>query len=447
MNSLTVKWIGSLLLTSLLGVVLVGLFAYQTTVSEFDRLRMEQSRDVFLQDVMNYYQNTGTWSGLEEWLYTSDMPSPDAGRHALPRFFALADVDGSVVLGRGPFEPGEQVSTRMLDDGTPIIINGETVGVVLLAEPQPALDPREQGYLNRTNQALLIGAFGAGTTALLIGMALARHFSRPLTELTSAIAAMAQGDLNQQVPVRSHDELGKLAEAFNGMSTQVHRANHLRKQMTADIAHDLRTPLTVISGYLEALRDGTLKPTPERFEAMNQEALLLRRLIEDLRILSLADAGELKLMRQTIAPRDLLEQVRQAFEPLANEQQIALQVIVDGLLPDIQVDRERMAQVLGNLVSNALRYTSAGGSITLQARRRNAALQITVRDTGAGMPAESLTNIFERFYRIDESRHQSHSETGLGLAIVKSIVEAHGGTISAESQIGVGTSMMITLIS
>jgi signal transduction histidine kinase len=327
----------------------------------------------------------------------------------------------------------------------PILIDGEPVGVVLVAEPQPALDPREQTYLNRTNQALLIGAVGAGVTALMIGMLLARLFSRPLTELTTAITAMAQGELNQQVQVHSRDELGKLAEAFNQMSAKVHRANHLRQQMTADIAHDLRTPLTVISGYLEALRDGTLKPTPERFEVMNQEALLLRRLIEDLRTLSLADAGELKLIRQKIQPLELLEQVRQSFEPIASEQQVILKVHVDDLLPDVHVDRERMVQVFENLVSNALRYTSVGGMVTLQARRCSADVCITVQDTGAGIAPDQLMNIFERFYRVDESRQQSAHETGLGLAIAKSIVEAHGGRITAESQRGIGTSMTIML--
>lgn len=445
MNSLAIKWVGSLLLTSLVGVALVGIFAYQTTVSEFDRLRMEQSRDAFLQDVTNYYRTNGTWSGLDAWLYEQDAASSGYERPVPPRLFALADVDGHIVLGHGPFIRGEQVSARMLDDGTPILIDGEPVGVVLVAEPQPALDPREQTYLNRTNQALLIGAVGAGVTALMIGMLLARLFSRPLTELTTAITAMAQGELNQQVQVHSRDELGKLAEAFNQMSAKVHRANHLRQQMTADIAHDLRTPLTVISGYLEALRDGTLKPTPERFEVMNQEALLLRRLIEDLRTLSLADAGELKLIRQKIQPLELLEQVKQSFEPIASEQQVILKVHVDDLLPDVHVDRERMVQVFENLVSNALRYTSVGGTVTLQARRCSADVCITVQDTGAGIAPDQLMNIFERFYRVDESRQQSAHETGLGLAIAKSIVEAHGGRITAESQRGIGTSMTIML--
>jgi signal transduction histidine kinase len=292
---------------------------------------------------------------------------------------------------------------------------------------------------------LLIGAVGATSLALLIGIILSRHFLRPLSELTVAIQAMRQGNLNQQVQVRTRDELGTLAQAFNDMSAQIHRANQLRQQMTADIAHDLRTPLMVISGYLEALRDGTFAPTPDRFEAMNREALVLKRLVEDLRTLSLADAGELKLQRQSIQPQELLGQVKQSFEPIADEQQVTLRLEVEPNLPDIDVDRERMVQVLANLVSNALHFTPEGGSVTLLARREGDKVQIAVKDTGSGIPEDKLANIFERFYRVEEARSQNRGESGLGLAIAKSIVEAHQGTIKAESQLGAGTSLTITL--
>lgn len=215
--------------------------------------------------------------------------------------------------------------------------------------------------------------------------------------------------------------------------------------MTADIAHDLRTPLMVISGYLEALRDGTFEATPERFEAMNREALLLKRLVEDLRTLSLADAGELKLVYQPVQPRELLEQVRESFEPIADDQAVAIKVQADEQLPELQIDRERIIQVLANLVSNALHYTPAGGSVTLIARNQPGGVQLAVRDTGSGIPEDKLPNVFERFYRVEESRTENQGESGLGLAIAKSIVEAHHGTIAAESRVGEGTSIMITL--
>ncbi len=443
MRSLAFKWIATLLVTSLIGVALVGLFAYRTTVNEFDRLRVEQAKTTFVEEAAGYYRDYGSWDGLESWL-RMQYPPPDEG-HPPPQLCALADADGVVVVGGGPFHVGESVEQVELAKGTSITVYGERVGTALVAAPPPGPDPRQQEYLNRTMQALIIGAVGAGAAALLVGLLLSQHYLRPLAELTRAITAMRQGDLNQQVQVRTQDELGDLARTFNEMSADVHRANQLRKQMTADIAHDLRTPLMVISGYLEALRDGTFQPTPERFEAMNREAQLLKRLVEDLRTLSLADAGKLKLVYQPVQPRELLEQVKESFEPIADEQQVALQVQTDENLPELRVDRERMVQVLANLIRNALHYTPAGGSVTLRAHRQTGSVQLAVSDTGPGIPADKLPNIFERFYRIEESRTENGGESGLGLAIARSIVEAHRGTIAAESRVGVGTSLTISL--
>lgn len=441
-RSLTLKWVVTLMLTSLLGLVLAGLFFYLSTQNEFNQLRMRQLQTAFVEDVTAYFQDNQGWEGIETRLRENLRPFRV---QVTPQLFALADADGVVIAGFGPFHASQRVSSDQLDAGIPIIVDGERIGTALLAMPPPELDPREQGYLRNTRLALLAGAIAASFVALLIGILLSRHFLSPLKELTNAISAVKQGDLAQQVPVRTTDELGKLAQAFNQMSAELSRANQLRKQMTADIAHDLRTPLMVISGYLEALRDGTLQPTAERFDLMNQEATLLRRLIEDLRTLSLADAGELKLVCLSVQSRELLAQVQQSFEPIAAEQQVNLRVEADDTLPAIQVDRERMVQVLENLVSNALRYTPAEGVITLRASQQQDNLRLAVTDTGPGIPEDQLMNIFERFYRIEESRSQNNGESGLGLAIAKSIVEAHHGTIAAESQIGVGTSIMIDL--
>lgn len=446
MRSLAVKWIVTLLITSLVGVVLVGAFAYRTTTTEFDRLRIEQARSTLLSQLTNYYRTFQTWDGVESWLRADSFPSRPQGGGSPPQQFAVVDASGKVVVEHGPFHFGEQISPEALKDGYAVEVDGEHVGTILLATPPPALDPREQRYLYNTNQALLVGAIGASAVAVLLGIVLSRHFLDPLTELTSAIAAMRQGKLGQQVEVRTRDELGELAQTFNQMSADLARASQLRQQMTADIAHDLRTPLTVISGYLEALRDGTLQPTPARFEAMSQEALLLRRLVDDLRILSLADAGELKLQPEPVLPRELLEQAQQSFEPMAQEQQVTLSVTPGAALPPVEIDRARMTQVLANLVTNALRYTPAGGTITLSAQRRDGTVELKIADTGEGIPADKLPNIFERFYRTEESRHQSQNgESGLGLAIAKSIVEAHGGGITAESQVGKGTTFTIVL--
>ena len=230
------------------------------------------------------------------------------------------------------------------------------------------MNPEENLFLMRTNQALLMAVAGALLVALLSGFVLARTLIRPIQAMTQAAQNMAAGQLNQQVEVKSQDELGKLAGAFNRMSAEVTRANQQRRQMTADIAHDLRTPLTVIAGYIEAMRDGVLKPTPERMTLIYTEIERLQNLVGDLKMLSQVDAGELPLHPQPIEPRRLLEQAASTFQHRAGQQQVELHVQAVDNLPSICVDEARMMQVFGNLLTNALRYTPSGGKIQLEWR-------------------------------------------------------------------------------
>ncbi len=212
-----------------------------------------------------------------------------------------------------------------------------------------------------------------------------------------------------------------------------------------DIAHDLRTPLTVISGYVESLRDGVLAPTTERFDTIYREVQHLQTLVEDLRTLSLADAGELRLNREPVSSRDLLESVAATFSHKAESRRIALRVNCAEDISDINVDIARMNEVFGNLVSNALRYTSEGGTITLSAQQDAGRVRLAVADDGAGIAPEALPHIFERFYRADTSRTDNAGESGLGLAIARSIVVAHGGTLEATSALGLGATFTMTL--
>lgn len=442
-RSITFKWTATLLLTSLIGVVLVGMFAYRTTVTEFDRLLTDQAEADFIEAVTLYYQANGSWDGVADWL-GQQRRGGERPRRGRQQPFALIDNRGVVVADHPPLDLGQRVAPTRLGNGTPVVINGERVGTALLVQP-PQLDPREQRYVASTNRALLIGAVGASATALVVGLLLSRQFLRPLADLTRAITAMRSGELNQQVAIRSEDELGTLAQTFNEMSTELARANHLRRQMTADIAHDLRTPLTVIGGYLEALQDGTLKPTPERFQVMHEEVMLLQRLVEDLRTLSLADAGELPVVRSNTSPADLLARVATSFDTAAAAADVTLTVEAGAALPTVRLDAERMVQVLGNLVTNALRYTPAGGQITLWARQERDATVLMVTDTGVGIEPDDLPKIFDRFYRGDPARQAEGGASGLGLAIARSIVEAHGGTLTAASTVGKGTTITIRL--
>ncbi|OUC06367.1 histidine kinase, partial [Litorilinea aerophila] len=335
---------------------------------------------------------------------------------------------------------------RELAGGVPIRVNDQVVGWLLIDWPRSRQLPGspEQDFLSRINRAIVLGALGATAVALLLGVILARTLTRPIRELTAATQQVAQGDLGHQVEIHTQDELGELASSFNQMSARLARANQLRRQMTADIAHDLRTPLSVILGYTEALSEAKLPGSPEIYEVMHAEAQHLSRLIDDLRTLSLADAGELPLFREETEPGALLSRVAMAQRPQAEQRGVTLTVRQEASLPTIQVDPERMVQVLGNLVGNALRYTPAGGTIELAAYPTAGGVVLQVRDTGSGIDPEDLPYIFERFYRGDKARHEN-GESGLGLAIAKSLVEAHGGTIQVESTPGEGTTFRITL--
>jgi signal transduction histidine kinase len=359
----------------------------------------------------------------------------------------LLDQDGRVLYSQ-VYEVDQQLTPQESRQAVPVEVAGETVGWVIFPRPAP-LGSRpgspEAIFLNSIRWAILLGSFVAVIVALVLGIFLARTLTHPLRELTEATRALARGALGRQVPVRSNDELGELTAAFNHMSADLAQSTRQRRQMTADIAHDLRTPLSVILGYTEALSDGKIPGGPEIYQVMHGEAEQLQRLIEDLRLLSLADTGELTLNRLRTSPRSLLERTAAAYAVNAQEKEIDLEIDIAAELPDIDVDPERMAQVLGNLVSNAIRHTPYGGTIRFSAGRTADAVFLRVTDTGEGIGPEDLPYVFDRFYRGDPARSSATGESGLGLAIARSLVETHGGTISLESSLGKGSTFTVTL--
>lgn len=442
-QSLTLKLTLAFVVVSLVGTVLVAFLAGQTTSAEFDRFRLERGRIDFLEKVSTHYQTVGSWAGINEQRRPGS-PRPGGDNPPLNVAFALVNTSGQVIIPNREYRPDQRISDRDLAQGLPVEVAGQRVGTIL----DPSIAPRnsaEAQYVARINNALIIAAVGAMTLALLLAVILARTLTRPLHELTEATQAMTRGNLEQRVPVRSKDELGRLAAAFNTMSADLAESNRLRQQMTADIAHDLRSPLAVIAGYTEGLRDGVLSPKLTIFETMHREVGYLQQLVEDLRTLSLADANALPLHRVPIEPHTLLADTAAAFQHQAEQQQVQLSVANEAVLPLIDVDPERMSRVLGNLVSNALRYTPTGGQIKLAAEAKEEAVILSVIDSGSGIAPEQLPHIFDRFYRADEARQQDSGESGLGLAIAKSIVEAHGGTITAASKIGEGTKFSVWL--
>jgi signal transduction histidine kinase len=452
MRSLTAKLILAFLVASVAGVVLAAIFIRQFVAQQFNDYVLGQHRAAFIAKAGSYYAERGTWAGVGPWLHDhppEDSPAPRVpGDPPAPQNhasgFVLLDLGGRVQIPFDRYRPDTIVSSAERAAGTPVVVNGQTVGTVLTVE-LTVHDPAVAQYLVQTDGALAAAGLVVIGIALVLGGLLARRITRPLRELTVAAQGIAAGDLGRRVPVRSHDELGTLATQFNRMSADLERATQLRRQMTADIAHDLRTPLTVLAGYLEALHDEVLKPTPERFATLYDETQLLLRLVEDLHTLALADAGELRLSRQPLAPRQLVERIAATHQHAAAQQGIALAVEAEEPLPEVSVDPEWMIRVLTNLVGNALRHTPAGGQVTLTVRSAPDQVQLIVTDTGSGIAPEHLSSIFERFYRADPARHATTGGSGLGLAIVKSLVEAHGGQVAVASALGQGTAFTITL--
>jgi signal transduction histidine kinase len=448
MNSLTWKLGLAFLVVSITGAIVAAIFVRIATQQGFQDVARSHAESDFVTEVANYYQNNGySWDGILEHLRNqSPQNNPDPHYTSTPPlFFVLLDQQGKVLIpGRG-YQPGQIVPADQRSHSIPVKVNGQTVGTVITGTAPP-LSPSDAQFLATTERALLLGTLAAFLIAMGLGIILARSLTRPVRELTSALHAMANGELQQAVPVRSQDELGQLSTAFNKMSADLAFANQQRRQMTADIAHDLRTPVTVIAGYLEGLRDGVLQPTPERFAILYDEAQHLQRLIEDLRTLSLADAGELTLNCQAIKPYTLLQRIAEIYRHQAEQQGINLQVMADEKQAAIDIDIERIVQVLRNLVSNALRYTPPGGTITLSANQNAQGTLLAVHDTGQGIMPDALPRIFERFFRADTSRTQSQGGgSGLGLAIAKALVEAQEGKISVDSQLGKGTTFSILL--
>jgi signal transduction histidine kinase len=303
----------------------------------------------------------------------------------------------------------------------------------------------EENFLNSVNSSMLQAVIVAGFVALLLTLILANTILRPIRALTLATSHMEQGDLSQRVKIKTRDEIGGLAHAFNTMAESLERSEQLRRNLMSDVAHELRTPLTNIRGYLEALQDQLVEPDPDVIALLYEEAVLLSRLVTDLQDLTLAEAGQLHLQLAPIALEDIITIAVNGLALQAKSKQLSLQVDVPIDLPLVEADPQRVGQILRNLLSNAIKHTLPEGKVCVSAKTAGQEVEVNVQDTGVGIAAEHLPYLFKRFYRADRSRSRATGGTGLGLAIVEQLVQAHGGHVSVKSQEGKGTCFTFTL--
>lgn len=441
-RSLSFKLVAAFLLVSLVGTtVAAGYVAYITT-ERFSRYVTEQFRLRAAERWADYYRITGSWEGVREAIPMEEPSSPGA----MPMgSVALADSQGRVIVAGAGFLANQRVPMHLLRSATSITVNGQVVGYMLQMGVRIRPEMPRLAFLREFYRVLTVGSLVATVVALALGALLARSLTRPLRELTAATQAVAQGELAQQIPVRSNDELGQLAMSFNRMSAELVRAQEARRQMTADIAHELRTPLSLILGHAEALSDGVLPPTAQTFEIIYDEAQRLARLVDDLRTLSLSEAGELALQVGPLRPEEIIERAAVAHQPQAAARQVEIVTTVPPDLPDVQGDFDRVAQVLDNLLTNALRFSPEGGKIELGAQALGHAVRFTVRDEGPGLAPEDQERVFDRFYRTDRSRSRDLGGSGLGLAIARQLILLQGGEIGVESTLGKGATFWFTL--
>ncbi|GII31273.1 two-component sensor histidine kinase [Planotetraspora mira] len=299
--------------------------------------------------------------------------------------------------------------------------------------------------LSQSNQARIAGvaALVLLTTVTVTALAGIRLIG-PLRALTGAARRMEEGDVSARVDIERGDEIGRLATAFNAMSERREQLENLRKAMVSDVAHELRTPLSNIRGWLEAAEDGVVEPDRSLMTSLLEEAVLLQHVIDDLQDLAMADAGALRLHKERIGVPDLVAQVVTAHTGSADAAGVALTAHAEGH-PEFLADPMRVRQAVGNLVSNAVRHTPRGGSVRVCSRLDGDHVVIDVEDTGSGIAAEDLAHVFDRFWRADKSRSRATGGSGLGLSIVRKLAEAHGGTVSAASEPGRGSVFTLRL--
>jgi signal transduction histidine kinase len=458
-------------LVALLAVLLMALLAGNFIIRAYRELNAQQTRAAVQRFVpflaRAYASNRGDWDTLTEQLHIRLDESPQLENRRL----LITDERGVVQFDSGNELEGQPLPRRWRPLREPIIIrpHAPPVGFVVVPLDSDNQTAAGRAFLRSIIFIVTLGGIAATTAALLVALLVARRLTAPLRSLTQAARRLASGEQHQPITPPAEAELGELARAFNSMAAELEHQEMLRRHMMEDITHELRTPLSVLRLQIEGLQDGVEQPTPDVLGSLHQEVSLLTRLVEDLRLIALADAGQLSLNIETLDARSALEHAAAAALPHARQRGIDLRHEADGTLPPIRADAQRLAQMLGNLLENALRYTPPGGQVIVRAREITARptrrfarttrlltseaepekserwLAFEVADSGPGIMPEDLPHVFNRFYRTDRARARETGGSGLGLAIVEQLAHAQSGSVDVRSAPGKGTTFRVVL--
>ena len=404
-------------------------FGEHTNQMRIERMGIELSR---------YYWLRGSWEGIQ--------PLVEQWCNFLDQNITITDTDGIVVANSEGKILGEFYDSDVLSIPLFSPRQGGSIGTLYLT-------PKSSSELGFASLQILIQVIGrfflwggllAVGSALLVTFMLSRRILAPVKSLSHAAKRLGHGDFSQRVSVKDKGEMGEFAQTFNLMADDLERAEKLKRTMVADIAHELRTPLSNIRGYLEAISDRVIEADTNSLRTIEEEAVLLSSLVDDLQELSMVDADELKLICHSQDIAEIIRKAVTAKQPQIANKGLSLNVDLPDTLPAVNIDSQRISQVLRNLLDNAVAHTIAG-SITVTAGQYGDQVRVDVTDTGEGIPEEDLPNIFERFYRVDKSRTRATGGSGIGLAIARRLVQAHGGNIEAHSDEGKGSCFSFTI--
>ncbi|WAH35249.1 sensor histidine kinase [Alicyclobacillus dauci] len=395
-------------------------------------------------DVISYFYQTENHSWVNVTDSLTKMMSQNRAQHDLPQQLIVLDGQNHIIVQAG-------VQTGMRDRSmyttVPIMEGDRQIGTLLIyGEGLDPLYEIEETVIHTMTLATMWGIIIASALALLSGALMARRMTRPLKFILKAIKQITRGELDTQIPVTSTDEFGQVARAFNEMTRQLAATEEARKHLVADVAHELRIPLTIMQGQLELIQQGVRGPKPEDLLPIHDEVIRLSRLVQDLHQLSQAEVGKLQLRKQPTDIVHFLQRLLENFEVEAMDKKIKLELqTIDEQLPMLKVDPDRLTQVFVNLLGNALRYTPDEGTVRVEVTRSGDFVEVALSDTGPGIDPNHVPFIFNRFYRGDEDRSRGTGGTGLGLAIAKEFVEAHQGKIEVTSELGMGTTFVVSL--